>query len=73
MSVTGVKLTEKETASEVKSAAKFVITQLEGDAGSEVESIRRAAIADVIAALTSGIAASVASTEDDLAYILGGQ
>lgn len=47
----GQKLTEKQLAAVVKSAANFVITQPEGQSGSEVESVRRVQISAVIAAL----------------------
>lgn len=44
----GIKLTEKDVAEEVKSSAKILITQPEGEEGSEIESVRRANIEDVV-------------------------
>lgn len=50
----GQKLTEKQSASVVKSSASFVITQPEGAAGSEIESVRRATTDKVAKALYAG-------------------
>ena len=47
----GQKLTEKQLAAVVKSGANFLITQPEGETGSEVESVRRVQISAVISAL----------------------
>ena len=45
------KVTQKSKASSVKSTASFVITQPEGESGSEVETLERASIGKIIAAL----------------------
>ena len=57
------KLTEKTQTSVVKSQASFVVTQPEGESGSEVESVRRVSISAMIAALKGfGILAGYSST-----------
>ena len=47
----GQKITEKQLAAVIKSGATFLITQPEGEAGSETESLRRVQISAVISAL----------------------
>ena len=47
----GQKITEKTQAAVVKSGANFLITQPEGETGSEVESVRRVQMSAMISAL----------------------
>ena len=47
----GQKITEKTQAAVVKSGANFLITQLEGETGSEKESVRRVQMSAMISAL----------------------
>lgn len=47
----GQKLTEKQQSAVVKSAANFLITQLEGEEGSQKESVRRVQMSAMISAL----------------------
>ena len=47
----GQKITEKAQSAVVKSGANFLITQLEGEEGSQKESVRRVQISAMISAL----------------------
>ena len=60
----GQKLTEKQLAAVVKSGANFLITQPEGETGSEIESVRRVQISAVISALRGfGLLTGYSTTE----------
>ena len=66
----GQKLTEKTQATVVKQAMSFVVTQLEGESGSEKESVRRVQINAMIAALRGFGLLSGYSTTAEITAVL---
>lgn len=71
MAGAGQKITEKQLATQVKSGASFLITQPEGEAGSEIESVRRARMDAVVAALKDAGINTGLVTQLDLQNLLG--
>lgn len=64
------KLTEKTSVETVKSAARFVITQLETVGGSQVESVRRAGMEATVTALKDAGVNDGCATDEDIGHKL---